>query len=78
MTSALAVHNIPTGPGRNRAFGEAVRVLRQGGRLLVADFRHTADYVRHLGPAATSRRLGPDYWYGGPWAATTMITMTKS
>lgn len=37
VTSTLAVHHIP-GPDRTAAFGEMRRVLRPGGRLLVADF----------------------------------------
>jgi SAM-dependent methyltransferase len=77
VLSALALHNIPTGEGRERAVDEAMRVLRPGGRLLLADFRHASDYRRHLGPAATSRPLGPRYWYGGPWAATTLVTSGK-
>jgi SAM-dependent methyltransferase len=79
VTSALAVHNVRTAEGRHRALDEAVRVLRPGGRLLLADWHHSArDYCRYLGSAAASRPLGPGYWYGGPWAATTMITMTKA
>jgi ubiquinone/menaquinone biosynthesis C-methylase UbiE len=77
VVSALALHNIPTGEGRERAVDEAMRVLRPGGRLLLADFRHASDYRQHLGPAATSRPLGPRYWYGGPWAATTLVTSSK-
>jgi len=44
-------------------------VLRPGGLLLLADFRHTGEYREHLGPAANGRPLGPSYCYGGPWAA---------
>jgi hypothetical protein len=54
-----------------------MRVLRPAGRLLIADFRHARDYRRVLGRTATQRSLGPGYWYGGPWAATTMISTTK-
>lgn len=36
VTSALAVHNIPTASGRRRALDAAIRVLRPGGRLLMA------------------------------------------
>lgn len=50
VTSALAIHNIPTPEGRHQALAEAVRVLRPGGRLLIADFRYTADYYRHSTP----------------------------
>lgn len=77
VTSALAIHNIPTTQGRQQALDEAMRVLRPGGQLLIADFRHTADYRGHLGPDAQSRGLGPSYWYGGPWAATTLLSITK-
>jgi len=77
VTGALAIHNIPTALGRQHALDEALRVLRPGGRLLIADFRYTADYHRHLGPAAESRGLGPGYWYGGPCAATTLLSITK-
>ncbi len=77
VTSALAIHNIPTAAKRHRALDEAMRVLRPGGRLLVADFRHTSGYRKHLRHTATSRRLGCRYWYGGPWAATTMVTATR-
>src|SRR5262249_44673164 len=77
VTSALAIHNIPTAEGRHRALDEAMRVLRPGGRLLIADFRYIASYREHLGHIATIRSLGPRYWYGGPWAATKMVTVTK-
>ncbi|WP_220659696.1 hypothetical protein [Streptomyces sp. TLI_171] len=36
-TSALGLYNIPSPAGRFRALDEAVRVLRPGGRLLIAD-----------------------------------------
>ena len=78
VTSALAVHNVPTAEGRRRALGEATRVLRPGGRLPLADFRHINEYRRQLGPTAVAQSLGPEYWYGGPWAATILITATKS
>lgn len=78
VTSALALHNIPTAEGRARAIDEAVRVLRPAGHLLLADSRHTDDYRQHLDSATTSRPLRPGYLYGGPWAATTMVTSTKA
>jgi SAM-dependent methyltransferase len=79
VTSALAVHNIPTTRGRARALDEAIRVLRPGGRLLLADWHRAARvYQTHLGAGTESRSLGAGYWYGGPWAATSMITKTKT
>lgn len=78
VTAALAIHNIPTEQGRRRAVTEAIRVLKPGGRLLIADFRHTADYRDWIGPAASIRDLGVGYWYGGPWARTRMVQATKA
>lgn len=77
VTAALAIHNIPTEEGRRRAVAEAVRVLKPGGRLRIADFRHTADYRDWIGQAASIRDLGVGYWYGGPWARTRMVEATK-
>lgn len=77
VTAALAIHNIPTGQGRRRAVNEALRVLKPGGQLRIADFRHTSDYRDWIGPAASVRDLGPGYWYGGPWARTRMVRATK-
>ncbi|TWF82744.1 class I SAM-dependent methyltransferase [Kitasatospora viridis] len=77
VTSALVIHNIPVPALRHRALDEAVRVLRPGGQLLIADFwPMAADYARHLG-RGTLHPLGPGYWYGGPWLAVRMLRMVK-
>ena len=78
VTAALAIHNIPSADGRRQAVAEAVRVLKPGGRLRIADFRYTSDYRDWIGPSATVRALGPGYWYGGPWAMTRMVEATTS
>ncbi|MEU6233515.1 class I SAM-dependent methyltransferase [Kitasatospora sp. NPDC047058] len=77
VTSALAIHNIPSPKARYRAVDEAMRVLRPGGHLLVADFRPMAGkYAAHLGHG-TLRDLGPEYWYGGPWLGVTLLHAVK-
>jgi cyclopropane fatty-acyl-phospholipid synthase-like methyltransferase len=77
VTSALAIHNIPSPEARYRAVDEAMRVLRPGGQLLVADFWPMArKYAAHLGQGAL-RDLGPRYWYGGPWLGITMLHAVK-
>jgi SAM-dependent methyltransferase len=80
VTSALALHNIPTADGRRRAVEEAVRVLRPGGRLALVDVRHVKDYVAYADGSmidVAHRGLGWRYWYGGPWAAAGIVTGRK-
>lgn len=77
VTSALAIHNIRRAEGRYRAVDEAMRVLRPGGQLLVADLSSMARrYAAHLGQG-TLRGLGPGYWYGGPWYGVTLLHAVK-
>lgn len=77
VTSALAIHNIPSPEGRYRAVDEAMRVLRPGGQLLVADIWPMArKYAAHIGHG-TLRGLGPGYWYGGPWLGITLLHAVK-
>ncbi|MFE4720747.1 class I SAM-dependent methyltransferase [Streptomyces sp. NPDC056728] len=77
VTSALAIHNIPSPENRYRAVDEALRVLRPGGRLIVADFWPMArQYADHIGQG-TLRGLGPEYWYGGPWLGVTLLHAVK-
>jgi arsenite methyltransferase len=81
VVSSLAIHNIRGRAGREKAIDEAVRVLRPGGRLLIADMRGTRQYQARLaknGMSKVSRRgLGWRCWWGGPWAATRLVTATK-
>jgi len=81
VVSNLAIHNVK-GEGRLKAIGEAVRVLRPGGRLMVADILRTADYVtrlKDLGMADVRRRnLAWRMWWGGPWLPTYLVTASKA
>ncbi|WP_406817109.1 class I SAM-dependent methyltransferase [Mycobacterium sp. M23085] len=81
IVSNLAVHNIGGHAGRRQALDEAVRVLRPGGRLAIADLwetRQHADRLRELGWRNVRRRnLGWRMWYGGPWFSTRLVTATK-
>lgn len=81
VVSSLALHNIKEPSGRGRALDEAVRVLRNGGQLVVVDIKATREYaarLRHLGMTdVTHRRLGWRGWYGGPWMACCVVTARK-
>jgi ubiquinone/menaquinone biosynthesis C-methylase UbiE len=81
VTSSLAIHNIGSPTERTKAIDEAARVLRPGGRLLIADFRHTRAYasrLREVGMTEVTRRsLGWRFWYGGPPWATHLVSAIK-
>jgi ubiquinone/menaquinone biosynthesis C-methylase UbiE len=81
VVSSLAIHNISGSAGREKAINEAVRVLRPGGRLMIADIRGTRQHeaqLAKLGMSAVARkRLGWRFWWSGPWALTRLVTATK-
>jgi arsenite methyltransferase len=81
VMSNVAIHNIKGRAGREAAIDEAVRVLRPGGRLLVADLADTRAYAQRLQRLAMEkvgrRSLGWRMWWSGPWRATYLVTATK-
>ena len=81
VVSSIAIHNIKGRASREQAIDEAVRVLRAGGRLLIADLWGTRQYAARLtklGMLDVARRnLGWRMWWGGPWVATRLVTARK-
>lgn len=81
VLSSLAIHNIGDSAGRKQTINEAVRVLKPGGKLVIADIRKTQQYterLRELGMAeVTQRVLDWRFWYGGPWVATKLVSARK-
>src|SRR5947208_3408720 len=73
--SSLAIHNISGRAGREKAVSEAVRVLRPGGRLMIADVRATGQHQAQLakiGMNDVARR-----WLGWRFWMARLVTATK-
>jgi len=74
--SSWALHNIYDSAGREQAVREIVHVLKPGGRLVIVDIRHTAEYAKVLkmeGMLNVARR-GPNFLFVIP---SFVLTATK-
>jgi arsenite methyltransferase len=81
VLSSLAIHNIRQPAARDRAIDEAVRVLKKGGRMVIADIFSSARYRARLADLGMTelevRGLGWRMWWSGPWMPTRLVTATK-
>ena len=81
FVSNLAIHNLPGNDARQLAIVEAVRVLRPGGQVVIADLGFTRRYAAWLpqcGMVDVERlSLGWRAWWGVPFIQTHAVTATK-
>jgi ubiquinone/menaquinone biosynthesis C-methylase UbiE len=81
VVSSLAIHNIDGAEGRTQTLAEVVRVLKPGGRLLIADLMFTATYARELSALGmeevVKRPLGWRFFYGALGMMTGLVTAKK-
>jgi arsenite methyltransferase len=81
VVSSLAIHNLSDPTACDEVIDEAVRVMRPGGTVFIADIRATSAYaerLRHHGMAdVRTRDLGWRFWYGSPFVATKLVTARK-
>jgi arsenite methyltransferase len=81
VVSSLAIHNLPDIDARLSAVDEAIRVLRPGGRTVIADLGFTRRYaarLRQRGMVDVKREdLGRRGWWGLPLVRTHAVTATK-
>ncbi|HZU45995.1 MAG TPA: methyltransferase domain-containing protein [Mycobacterium sp.] len=81
VVSSLAIHNLSGNEARRSAIDEAIRVLRPGGRLVIADIGFTrlyANRLRQRGMENVKRQdLGWRAWWGLPLIRTHAVTATK-
>jgi arsenite methyltransferase len=81
VVSSLAIHNLPGNEARRSAIDEAVRVLRPGGRVAIADLGFTRLYasrLRQCGMVNVKRQdLGWRAWWGLPFFRMHAVTATK-
>jgi SAM-dependent methyltransferase len=81
VVSGMGISAVASPDERRAALEEAVRVTKPGGRVVLADIRHTDEYAAQLielGCEQVKKQpLGWRVWYGGPWLSSTLVSARK-
>ncbi len=81
VTASVSIHNLKDPADRRAAVTDAYRVLKPGGRLLIADIRAVKEYrdvLVELGARdVVVRNAGFDGWWSAPWMATTTLVAVR-
>src|SRR5262249_57666655 len=70
VVSCAALHNIYDRAERQKAVREVARVLKPGGRVMIADLRHTDEYARVLRESGLE-----DVCRTAPWVQTVAVVL---
>jgi arsenite methyltransferase len=81
VVSSMVIHNLVAKDDRATVITKAYRLLKPGGRLRIADFRHTSEYTATLtslgAQDVATHSLGWRFWYGAPWFGAAMVSASK-
>jgi arsenite methyltransferase len=81
VVSNLGVGAITKSAERESAVDEAVRVLKPGGRIAIADTNFTGHVAKRLADLGMldvkTSSMGWEAWYGGPWRPTKLVCARK-
>lgn len=82
LTASVSIHNLKDPAGREAAVTDAYRVLKPGGRILIADIRAVKEYRTRLVELGARDVVvagaGFNGWWSAPWMATTTLVGVKS
>jgi arsenite methyltransferase len=82
VTASVAIHNLKDPADRKAAVAAAYRVLKPGGRVIIADIRAVKEYAATLAELGARdivlKNAGFDGWWSAPWMATTTLVATKA
>jgi ubiquinone/menaquinone biosynthesis C-methylase UbiE len=81
VVSSLVIHNIHDKVHRASVISEGLRVLKPGGRFVIADIDHLKEYAAALRSGGATEveieGLGLGGWFGNPWFRLRSVRATR-